>query len=331
MEDQLTPRQTRFWSIAYFVIIFALLGSFVLATSQITYNWRWSVVPSYFLVHDTIEIKAEIEGDVSAISQNGKQSVITIKAADGSSESYEVPEGDILVSEMDMIFQGDTIASYQKWQPGLLMLGMMTTIKVSIYAIVIGIFLGIWGGVARISANPASRWMAYTYVELIRGTPLLVQIFIWYYIGSTLMNQLLQQSVGIEIPALWYGVFALATFTGAYVTEIVRSGIQSINLGQTEAARSLGMTHFQSLRYIIMPQAMRRILPPLAGQFISLIKDSSLLGIIAVRELTKATREAVTTSFASFELFFTCAALYLIITFSLSLFVQYLERRMGTT
>ena len=331
MEDQLTPRQTRFWSIAYFVIIFALLGSFVLATSQITYNWRWSVVPSYFLVHDTIEIKAEIEGDVSAISHNGKQSVITIKAADGSSENYEVPKGDILVSEMDMIFQGDTIASYQKWQPGLLMLGMMTTIKVSIYAIVIGIFLGIWGGVARISANPASRWMAYTYVELIRGTPLLVQIFIWYYIGSTLMNQLLQQSVGIEIPALWYGVFALATFTGAYVTEIVRSGIQSINLGQTEAARSLGMTHFQSLRYIIMPQAMRRILPPLAGQFISLIKDSSLLGIIAVRELTKATREAVTTSFASFELFFTCAALYLIITFSLSLFVQYLERRMGTT
>ena len=331
MEDQLTPRQTRFWSIAYFVIIFALLGSFVLATSQITYNWRWSVVPSYFLVHDTIEIKAEIEGDVSAISHNGQQSVITIKAADGSSESYEIPEGDVLVSEMDMIFQGDTIASYQKWQPGLLMLGMMTTIKVSIYAIVIGIFLGIWGGVARISANPASRWMAYTYVELIRGTPLLVQIFIWYYIGSTLMNQLLQQSVGIEIPALWYGVFALATFTGAYVTEIVRSGIQSINLGQTEAARSLGMTHFQSLRYIIMPQAMRRILPPLAGQFISLIKDSSLLGIIAVRELTKATREAVTTSFASFELFFTCAALYLIITFSLSLFVQYLERRMGTT
>lgn len=331
MEDQLTPKQTRFWSAAYFVILIAMVAGFVLATSQITYTWRWSVVPSYFMVHETVELQAQIEGDVSSIETDGKTTTITIKAADGSSESYDAPQGDILVSEMDMIFPGDTIASYRQWQPGLLLLGMMTTIKVSIYAIIIGVILGIWGGVARISANPASRWLAYTYVELIRGTPLLVQIFIWYYIGSTLLNQLLQQSLGFEIPALWYGVLALATFTGAYVTEIVRSGIQSINLGQTEAARSLGMTHFQSLRYIIMPQAMRRILPPLAGQFISLIKDSSLLGIIAIRELTKATREAVTTSFASFELFFTCAFLYLIITFTLSLFVQYLERRMGTS
>jgi len=331
MEDQLTPRQTRFWSVAYFVIIIALVGGFILATSQITYNWRWSVVPSYFLIHETVEIRAEIDGDVTSIKQNDQQTTITLTASDGNSESYDVPKGDILISEMDMIFSGDTLATYKEWQAGLLLLGMITTVKVSIYAIIIGIFLGIWGGVARISANPASRWLAYTYVELIRGTPLLVQIFIWYYIGSTLMNQILSQSIGIEIPALWYGVIALATFTGAYVTEIVRSGIQSINLGQTEAARSLGMTHFQSLRYIIMPQAMRRILPPLAGQFISLIKDSSLLGIIAVRELTKATREAVTTSFASFELFFTCAALYLVITFTLSLFVQYLEKRMGTT
>ncbi len=90
------------------------------------------------------------------------------------------------------------------------------------------------------------------------------------------------------------------------------------------------MTHSQTLLHIILPQALRRILPPLAGQFISLIKDSSLLGIIAIRELFKATREAVTTSFASFELFFTCAFLYLLLTFTLSLFVQYLERRMAT-
>ena len=331
MEEQLTQKQIRFWSVAFFVIIFALVGGFVLATSQITYSWRWSVIPSYFIAHETIPVQSELEGTVSTIETEGNTTRIVVKGDDGISESYEIPEGEILVSETDMIFPGDTLGSYKEWRPGLLMLGMMMTIKVSIYAIVIGILLGIWGGVARISANPASRWLAYTYVELIRGTPLLVQIFIWYYIGSTLVNQLVHKYAGFEIPALWYGVIALAIFTGAYVTEIVRSGIQSINHGQTEAARSLGMTHFQSLRYIIMPQAMRRILPPLAGQFISLIKDSSLLGIIAVRELTKATREAVTTSFASFELFFTCAALYLIITFTLSLFVQYLERRMGTS
>ena len=120
---------------------------------------------------------------------------------------------------------------------------------------------------------------------------------------------------------------ALAVFTGAYVAEIVRAGIQSVSRGQMEAARSLGMTHAQAMRKIILPQAFRRILPPLAGQFISLIKDSSLLGVMAVRELTKATREAVTSSLQSLELWFTCALLYLALTFLLSLFVQYLERR----
>ncbi len=331
MEEQLTKKQIRFWSTSYFVILFFLIAGFVLATSQISYSWRWSVVPTYFFSQETIEVKSEIEGEVLSVEPVGKNTKIVIKGDDGNRESYEAPTEDILAAEGDLIFPGDTLATYQEWRTGLLLLGLMMTIKVSIYAIIIGVLLGIIGGIARISANPAARWFAYTYVELIRGTPLLVQIFIWYYIGSTLVNQLFSQYGGFEIPALWYGVIALAIFTGAYVTEIVRSGLQSINLGQTEAARSLGMTHFQSLRYIIMPQALRRILPPLAGQFISLIKDSSLLGIIAIRELTKATREAVTTSFASFELFFTCAALYLVLTFTLSLFVQYLERRMGTS
>ncbi|MEN8189265.1 MAG: ABC transporter permease subunit [Thermodesulfobacteriota bacterium] len=331
MEEQLTKKQLRFWSASYFVILLMMIAGFLLATSQITYSWRWSVVPTYFVTHQDIEINSEIEGEVQSIESQGTSTVIAVRGDDGVTVNYDVPEGEILASQGDMVFIGDTLGKYQEWVPGLLLLGLIMTIKVSIYSIIIGILLGIIGGIARISVNPAARWMAYTYVELIRGTPLLVQIFIWYYIGSTLVNQLFAKYGGFEIPAFWYGVIALAIFTGAYVTEIVRSGIQSINRGQTEAARSLGMSHFQSLGYIIMPQAMRRILPPLAGQFISLIKDSSLLGIIAVRELTKATREAVTTSFASFELFFTCAALYLVLTFTLSLFVQYLERRMGSS
>nr|MDJ0913411.1 amino acid ABC transporter permease [Desulfobacterales bacterium] len=114
------------------------------------------------------------------------------------------------------------------------------------------------------------------------------------------------------------------------VTEIVRAGIQSIHRGQTEAARSLGMTYAQSMRYIILPQALRRILPPLAGQFISLIKDSSLLGMIAIRELTKAAREVVTVTLQPFEIYMVAALLYLLLTFTLSMFVQNLEKRMGT-
>lgn len=121
---------------------------------------------------------------------------------------------------------------------------------------------------------------------------------------------------------------SLAIFAGAYVAEIVRAGIQSIHRGQMEAAKSLGMTPFQSMRHIVLPQAFRRILPPLAGQFISLIKDSSLLGIIAIRELTKATREVVTTSLQPYELWFVCALLYLAITFSLSALTQYMERKL---
>jgi polar amino acid transport system permease protein len=159
----------------------------------------------------------------------------------------------------------------------------------------------------------------------------MVQILIWYFVLGTLINDLLY-AYGIgQIPAFWYGVASLACFAGAYVSEIVRAGIQSIHRGQTEAARSLGMSYAQSMRYIILPQALRRILPPLAGQFISLIKDSSLLGIIAIRELTKAAREAVTATLQPFEVYILLGLLYLVLTFTLSMYVQHLERRMATS
>jgi polar amino acid transport system permease protein len=120
---------------------------------------------------------------------------------------------------------------------------------------------------------------------------------------------------------------ALAIFTGAYTAEIVRAGIQSVHRGQMEAARSLGMTYNKAMRKVILPQAFRRILPPLAGQFISLVKDSSLLGVISIRELTKASREVVSSSLQPFEIWIVCAILYLVLTFTLSMFVQYLERK----
>ncbi len=157
----------------------------------------------------------------------------------------------------------------------------------------------------------------------------MVQILIWYFVLGTVINDLLAYSGMGRLPAFWYGVASLACFAGAYVTEIVRAGIQSIHRGQTEAARSLGMSYGQSMLHVILPQALRRILPPLAGQFISLIKDSSLLGIIAIRELTKAAREAVSASLQPFELYLVLGVLYLVLTFTLSMAVQRLEKKMA--
>ena len=321
-------RSYYFWVAIFFASIIAILTLLIVATAKIDYVWRINRMPRYFASQDTIEIKNDLMGAVTQITQQGDQATIVIKGDDGE-KSYTVPTGDIRVDEGDFAYPGDTLATYQKWGTGILTQGMWITLKVSIYSIFFGIILGLVGGIARISTNPALKWSAITYVELIRGSPLLVQIFIWYFVLATLVNELLRKSGIAEIPALWYGIAALACFTGAYTTEIVRAGIQSIHRGQIEAARSLGMSNAQSLRHIILPQAMRRILPPLAGQFISLIKDSSLLGIIAIRELTKATREAITTSLQPYEFWFVCAILYLVLTFTLSMFVQYLERRMA--
>jgi len=208
--------------------------------------------------------------------------------------------------------------------------GLWLTLKISLMATIIGVVIGVIGGLCRISDNPALKWLTIMYIELIRGSPLLVQILIWYFVLGTVINDMLFYAGLGRIPAVWYAIASLACFAGAYVTEIVRAGIQSIHRGQTEAARSLGMTYGQSMIHIILPQALRRILPPLAGQFISLIKDSSLLGMIAIRELTKATREVVSASLQPFELYLLCGVLYLVLTFSLSMFIQYLEKRMAT-
>ncbi|MBL0712286.1 MAG: amino acid ABC transporter permease [Desulfosarcina sp.] len=318
-----------FWIGVFFIGIIGGIAMLYVATAKIDYIWHWFDVPKYFVNQERIEITAGIEGVVEAIRGDGADAVIIIKGDDGS-ESYPVAAAeDIWVDKGDFIAPGDILGIYHKWRPGILMQGMWLTLKVSMYAIVFGILIGMLGGIARISKNPALKWSAIAYVELIRGSPLLVQIFIWYFVLATLINRLLDSYGLPEIDALWYGVAALASFTGAYVAEIVRAGIQSIHRGQTEAARSLGMTASQAMLYIILPQAMRRILPPLAGQFISLIKDSSLLGMIAIRELTKATREAITITLSPYEFWFTCAILYLVLTFTLSMFVQYLERKMA--
>ena len=317
--------------VGFFVIIALVIGAIYYATRQIDYVWRWYKVPQYFVYEETVEIKSEIDGDVEKIEISGGDATISVKGVDGSIETYRVPsKADLRVADGDMLSVGDTLGSYRHWKPGIMLQGLWITLLTSIYSIGFGIIIGLIGGVCRISPNPALRWTAMTYVELVRGSPLLVQIFIWYFVLGTVINTMLANRKWAQLSPLWFGVAALACFSGAYITEIVRAGIQSIHRGQIEASRSLGMSYGQSMRYVILPQALRRILPPLAGEFINLIKDSSLLGIIAVRELTKATREVITTSLQPFELFFTCALLYLLLTFTLSMAVQYLERRMSS-
>jgi polar amino acid transport system permease protein len=328
--EELRYRSAYFlWVGVFFIGVIGTITLLYVATAKIDYVWHWFDVPKYFFSQERIEITADIEGVVESITGEGADKVVIVKG-DAGTESYPMGDAEeIWVNKGDFIAPGDILGVYHKWRPGILLQGMWLTLKVSMYAIVFGILIGMLGGIARISKNPALKWSAIVYVEIIRGSPLLVQIFIWYFVLATLVNQLLTRYGLAEIDALYYGVAALACFTGAYVTEIVRAGIQSIHRGQTEAARSLGMSGPQAMFYIVLPQAMRRILPPLAGQFISLIKDSSLLGMIAIRELTKATREAITISLSPYEFWFTCAILYLVLTFTLSMAVQYLERKMA--
>jgi polar amino acid transport system permease protein len=318
------------WVSVFFIMMFSLLGLMYYSATNIDYVWRWYRIPQYFISNETIEIRAEIQGEVLSINEKSGMSTIVIQDDYTSeTETYKVPTQSVLISVGDFISMGDVLGSFKEVRAGIMLLGLWITLKVSIIAIIAGILIGLIGGLARISDNPALKWSSITYIELIRGSPLLVQIFIWYFVLGTLINTMLNNHGLPQVPPLWFGVAALSTFTGAYVAEMVRAGIQSIDKGQTEAARSLGMTYPQAMVHVIMPQALRRILPPLAGQFISLIKDSSLLGIIAIRELTKATREVVTSSLQPFELWFICALLYLILTFSLSMFAQYLERKAG--
>ncbi|SDL15292.1 polar amino acid transport system permease protein [Maridesulfovibrio ferrireducens] len=317
-----------FWKTFFFIGLFATIAGLYWTTQQVDYVWRWERIPNYFYYEADLDITTGIEGQISSIKKTGQNSLVLVRGEDNESFQYEVPSDSLMVYQGDSVFVGDTIGTKKEWKMGLLLKGLLITLKVSAISIVFGIALGLMTGLARISANPALRMTAITYIELIRGSPLLVQIFIWYFVLGTLINSLLSKYDIPQVPPLWFGVASLAIFAGAYVAEIVRAGIQSVNRGQMEAARSLGMSKFYAMKHIILPQAFRRILPPLAGQFISMIKDSSLLGVIAIRDLTKATREAVATSLQPFELWFLCAVLYLILTFAFSMFVQYLEKRM---
>jgi polar amino acid transport system permease protein len=315
----------RFRNILSWAALAAILMGLVMGTVQTTkrveYIWRWEQIPRYVLFKESREIVVEDDATVKALDRAGSEIVIVAVDSRGEENYYTLPKGMIEVSIGDELKAGDLLGKWEKWRAGLLLRGLFLTLEISLISIILGILIGLFTGLARLSSNPAPKWLAIGYIELIRGTPLLVQIYIFYFfIGQV-----------FSLSSFWAGVLALSFFAGAYVAEIIRAGIQSIHKGQMEAARSLGMNYYLAMRHIILPQAFKRILPPLAGQFISLIKDSSLVGVIALVELTRAGREIGTSTFNYFEVFFTVAALYLILTFTLSMLVQFLERRFAAS
>ena len=209
------------------------------------------------------------------------------------------------------------------WNAGtteLMARGLLWTLLVSAGATLLGLLIGIAAGLGRLSHRVLPNQLATIYVEIVRGTPLLVQIFIAWYCFARLVDFADRTTVG---------VLTLGFFAGAYVAEIIRAGVEAVPRGQMEAARSIGMTHRQAMVQVIGPQALKNALPPLAGQFISLIKDSSLLMVIGVGEMTKRADEISAATFSAFEAYLPLAVLYLVLTFTLSRFTQWLERRLG--
>ena len=204
----------------------------------------------------------------------------------------------------------------------LLLLGAGVTIKITVMSVALGVLIGLFVGIARICRVKPLRFLAAVYVDFFRGTPLLVQIFLFYFAVPVITGQRIDPYVA--------AVGSCGINSGAYVAEIVRAGIQSIDDGQMEAGRSLGMTWVQTMRYIIVPQAIKRVIPPLGNEFIALLKDSSLVSVIDFEELTRRGQLIIAKTYGSLEIWFSVAIIYLVMTLSISRLVAYLEKRYNT-
>ena len=227
------------------------------------------------------------------------------------------------------------------WVANVLLFGLYNTIRLSLWGTFLATLIGTVMGLCRVSHNLFSRLIGRTYVELVRNVPPLVLIFIFYYFLSgqvmaavgidsflAARSQGFQEAVALFLaPPSMFSAFVsalitLAIFEGAYITEIVRAGIESIEKGTWEAAYALGLSRWQQLRYVILPLAAQRILPPLAGQFISTIKDSAIVSVISIPELTFQGMELMSATYLIFEVWIVITALYLLLTLSLSLAIE---------
>ncbi|MFH0845398.1 MAG: amino acid ABC transporter permease [Pseudomonadota bacterium] len=232
----------------------------------------------------------------------------------------------------------------QRWVPNLLVEGLLTTLRLSIWGTFFATLIGIVIALFRVSPTLFKRLLGRTYVELIRNMPPLVLIFIFYFF----ISDQIMRAIGLDgfmeslsegarsvlsflfappplFPSFLSALIALSLFEGAFMAEIMRAGIESIEKGQWEASYALGFSRWQQMRFVILPQATRRIIPPLAGQLISTVKDSAIVSVISIQELTFQGMELMSSTFLRFEVWITITLLYLILTLTLSLAVGRLE------
>jgi polar amino acid transport system permease protein len=221
--------------------------------------------------------------------------------------------------DWDFVSLRDYIWVAESNTPGLLLHGLWGTIWVSILSIVLGTLTGLLVGLVLYAGSPFARATAHGFVEIFRNTPVLVQLYVMYFVVASAFHMTAEQA----------GVTTLSLFCGAYIAELVRGTLINLDKGPQDAALSLGLTRFQTARYVIAPLALRRILPPLVGQYVSLVKDSSLVSVISIVELTKSASNMVAISFKSFEVWFLVAVVYFILNTLLSQIGRRIEVRMS--
>jgi len=218
------------------------------------------------------------------------------------------------LTAVDVKFDFGFIGTYHK----RILDGFLMTIALSATSLVVSLLLGALVAVGQGVRFLPARYLCDLYVKVIRGTPLMAQIYLFYYIIGT--------AVGLT-SRFWAGVLILSIFEGAYIAEIIRGSLLSLDRTQLESAAAVGFTHAQSLRYVILPQMIARTLPALTGQFASVIKDSSLLSIIAVIEIMQTAKEISSTNYRLFETYFMVGVLYLVLTLPLTFVSRAFERR----
>ena len=204
----------------------------------------------------------------------------------------------------------------------LLLAGAGVTIEITAIAVGLGFIFGLITSVCRLSGVKILQVIAVCYVNIIRGTPMLVQIFLIYFARPMVIGERINPFVA--------AVAACSINSGAYVSEIFRAGIQSVDKGQMEAGRSLGLSWMQTMRYVILPQAFKHVIPPLGNEFISMTKETSLVSVIGFEELTRRGQLIIAKTYGSFEIWLTVAAIYLVMTLTIARLVSYLERRFAT-
>jgi len=271
------------------IVIAAISFFFFRMGSLLDYHWEWEVIPNYFVFKDPIT---------------------------------------------------------GTFRANMLLIGFMTTIRLSVWSTVMGFLLGTLTGIMGAKGSFSQRFVSRLYVETIRNIPSLVLVILFYFFVSSQFLDALRLDLWLrhqsdtiqgvvefflagpsQINAFVSAVFALAIYEGAYISEIVRGGINGIPRGQWEAAYSSGLSRSQTFLWVILPQTFRRVAFPLAGQFISTIKDSAIVSVISIQELTFQGMELMAATFLTFEIWITITILYFILTFSLSRAVSFLEKR----